>query len=156
MKNRYLAACLLLAGCAGPVSTTGPEAMSEDLREVRETIEGFEDALRAGDFAKVSSLLHADVLVLESGGAERSREEYLATHARADAEFLKGVTSSEGTSSVRVSGELAWATNTSQLRFERDGKARGADAAETMILQRGPEGWKIVHIHWSSRPLEVR
>lgn len=155
MKIRHWAACLMLVGCAGPQAATGPGEGDEpaDQRAVRETVEGFEAALRDGDFARVSELLDPDVLVLEAGGAERSREEYLASHARADAEFLKGARRGESQSAVQVheSGDFAWATTTSQLELDRDGKTAVVDAAETMILRRTDDGWKIQHIHWSSR-----
>src|SRR3546814_14196260 len=53
-------------------------------------VDDFARALAAGDLSTVETLLDADVLVLESGGAERSREQYLGHHAVSDARFLKG------------------------------------------------------------------
>ena len=154
MKNKALAAATLwLIGCAG-LQVSGwaaAEDGSADDQAVSKTIASFEAALRAGDFARVSTLLDPHVLVLEAGGAERSREEYLAEHAKADADFLKGVRSDESRNAVKVAGDVAWSTKTSVLQFERDGKPAAVNAAETMILRRGPDGWKIVHIHWSSR-----
>src|SRR3546814_6689524 len=42
-------------------------------------------ALSSGDLDTVKALLAPEVLILESGGAERSREEYLGHHAISDA-----------------------------------------------------------------------
>jgi ketosteroid isomerase-like protein len=153
MKIRHLAGCVLLAGCAGQqaANRSGDAAMAQDMREVEEAIQGFESALRAGNFEAVAAWLDPNVLILESGGAERSREEYLASHARADAEFLKSVRGTENASTLKIRSDLAWATKTSELHFDREGVPAVADAAETMILRRGPDGWKIVHIHWSTR-----
>jgi uncharacterized protein (TIGR02246 family) len=154
MKNKVLAAAALgFIGCAGlqASSRAAAEDGSADSRAVSETIASFEAALRAGDFDRVSALLDPQVLVLEAGGAERSRDEYLAEHAKADAEFLKGARVEEGGSAVKVLGDAAWSTKTSVIQFEKDGKPGAVNAAETMILRRGPDGWKIVHIHWSSR-----
>ncbi len=47
--------------------------------------ERFNTALSSGDLTTVEALLAADVLILESGGAERSREEYMGHHAASDA-----------------------------------------------------------------------
>jgi ketosteroid isomerase-like protein len=33
----------------------------------------------------------------------------------------------------------------------KDGKEATMLSTETMVLRRGTSGWKIVHIHWSSR-----
>ena len=47
--------------------------------------ERFNRALSSGDLATVEALLAADVLILESGGAERSREEYICLLYTSDA-----------------------------------------------------------------------
>jgi ketosteroid isomerase-like protein len=88
------------------------------------------------------------VQVLESGGAERSRAEYLQHHARADAEFLKGARVRVLRRTARAEGALAWVATESEL--EAGGKTHLG--TETMVLARSAGGWRIVHIHWSSRP----
>jgi ketosteroid isomerase-like protein len=149
MKHAFMmAAALYLVACAG---TPAGEDDPADVRAVRETIRGFDAALRAADFDRVSALLDPEVVVLEAGGAERSREEYLAEHARADAEFLKRARSLETGNEIHVAGDAAWSTKTSVMQFDRDGKPATVHSAETMILRRGPDGWRIVHMHWSSR-----
>lgn len=154
MKNKLLnAACLCLAAAlASPANGFAAPPPDPDTREVGEAIDAFNNALRAGDLEAVSRLLDPHLIVLESGGAERSREEYLAEHAKADAAFLQAARSGDKVTAVKVVGDVAWTTSTATLEYERDGKTRAADTAETMILRRQPEGWKIVHIHWSSHP----
>src|SRR3546814_15502137 len=65
------------------------DVCSSDLAAVA-VAERFNSALSSGDLATVEALLAADVLILESGGAEHSREEYMGHHAVSDAAFLKG------------------------------------------------------------------
>lgn len=115
-------------------------------------VERFGKALAAADFKTVESLLDADVLILESGGAERSRAEYLGHHAISDAQFLKGAHSQLKRRRARVEGDLAWVGSESELHASKDGKPLTLLSTETMVLRRTPEGWRIVHIHWSSRP----
>ena len=50
--------------------------------------ERFNAALSSGDLATVGSLLAPDVLILESGGAERSRELYVVLLVVIDCVFL--------------------------------------------------------------------
>jgi len=116
-----------------------------------EVVEQFSQALQTADFNRVGELLSEDVLILESGGAERSREEYLGHHAIADALFLKGAHVQVKQRAARVEGPLAWVGTESELHATKDGKALTLLSTETMILKKTDAGWRIVHIHWSSR-----
>jgi uncharacterized protein (TIGR02246 family) len=115
-------------------------------------VERFGKALAAGDLNTVSALLDPDVLILESGGAERSREEYLGHHAKSDAAFLKGSHMQMQRRTARIDGPLAWVGTLSELHATKDGKPLTLLSTETMVLRRSDNGWRIVHIHWSSRP----
>lgn len=113
--------------------------------------ERFNTALSNGDLATVGSLLAADVLILESGRAERSREEYLGHHAVSDAAFLKGAHRQLLRQRARGAGEFAWVGTESELHAQKDGKPLTVQSTETMVLKQTADGWRIVHIHWSSR-----
>src|SRR5690606_5559053 len=113
--------------------------------------ERFNTALSSGDLATVEALLATDVLILESGGAERSRDEYMGHHAVSDAAFLKGAHRQLLRRRTRTGGEFAWVGTESELHTQKDGKPLTVLSAETMVLKQTAEGWRIVHIHWSSR-----
>lgn len=115
-------------------------------------VERFGQALAAGDLKTVATLLDADVLILETGGAERSREEYLSHHAISDAKFLKGAHSELKHRRARIAGDLAWVGSESELHASKDGKPLTLLSTETMVLKKTGADWRIVHIHWSSRP----
>ncbi len=115
-------------------------------------VERFSKALAAGDLKIVEALLSADVLILETGGAEHSREEYLGHHAIGDAKFLKGTHSEIKNRTARIDGSLAWVGTESELHASKDGKPMTLLSTETMVLKNTTAGWQIVHIHWSSRP----
>ncbi|MFZ5635582.1 MAG: YybH family protein [Pseudomonadota bacterium] len=115
-------------------------------------VDRFGKSLASGDLKAVGGLLDPAVLILESGGAERSREEYLGHHAIADAAFLKSAHQQIRRRTARISGDMAWVGTESELHATRDGKATTMLSTETMVLMRTSEGWRIVHIHWSSRP----
>lgn len=121
-------------------------------KAVVNTVAQFSKALQGGDLKRVGELLAEDVLILESGGAERSREQYLGHHAISDSAFLGGAHVQVKQRTVRVSGNLAWVGTESELHATRDGKAMTLLSTETMVLKKGAAGWRIVHIHWSSRP----
>lgn len=114
--------------------------------------ERFGAALKAGDMKAVTALLDPQVLILESGGAERSREEYLGHHAISDAAFLKDTHSQLLRRSARRDGDTVWIGSESELHASKDGKPLTLSSTETMILRQSGSDWRIVHIHWSSRP----
>lgn len=105
--------------------------------------------LAAADGAGPAELA-AEALILESGEAELSAEEYLAGHARHDHEFLKSATIERKHRRSQASGDLAWVATVATLKVLKDGRPLTISSTESMVLRRGAEGWKIVHIHWSS------
>ncbi len=133
-----------------------PAAPSQDVpsaaQDAVSVVERFQQSLVAGDLKTVESLLSADVLILETGSAERSRDEYLGHHAISDAQFLKGTHSQIKRRTARVDGGLAWVGTESELHASKDGTPMTLLSTETMVLKNTPAGWQIVHIHWSSRP----
>ncbi len=115
------------------------------------TVDRFFAALKAGELEKAGAELDPRVIILESGGAERSAAEYLGGHAKGDAAFLKDAHHSLTHRTARVSGGLAWVASESELHVQKDGKPAVIASTETMVLRSSGTGWKIVHIHWSSR-----
>jgi ketosteroid isomerase-like protein len=115
-------------------------------------VERFGAALANGDLATAESLLDPEVLILESGGAEQNRAEYMGHHAGADAKFLRDAIVHPGRRRVHVEGDLAWVGSESELQAKADGKPLTLLSTETMVLRRQQGAWRIVHIHWSSRP----
>jgi hypothetical protein len=72
------------------------------------TVERFSSALGLGDSVKAGAELDPNVIILESGGAERSRDEYLGGHAKSDAAFLKTAMIMLRHRTAQASGDLAW------------------------------------------------
>lgn len=112
------------------------------------TVNAFRLALERGNEGAALELLAPELLVYESGDQNRTRGEYAAHHLTADMAFL-------AKSRVRVldqrasgDGALAWVATRSRITWP-SGDLVGT---ETMVLRREPDGWRIVHVHWSSRP----
>lgn len=128
------------------------EATSADGAGAVAVVEQFGAALAKGDLPAAEALLDPQVLILESGGAEQSRAEYMGHHAGADAKFLRNAEVHPGKRRVRVEGDLAWVGSESELHAHENGKPITLLSTETMVLRRHDGAWRIVHIHWSSRP----
>lgn len=136
---------------AGRATSAPSTEVPVDARSAVEAVDRFSTALAAGDLVAAGAELDPKVLILEAGGAERSAEEYLGGHAKGDAAFLKQAHVQLLRRTAAVHGDLAWVASESELHVSRDGKPVTVLSAETMLVRRGVGGWRIVHIHWSSR-----
>lgn len=130
-------------------------AQSRDPEEasVRKVVADFHAALERGDSAAALALLLPGVVILESGGAE-DLAEYRSHHLKADIEFARAVPSVRTVRSVTVRGVMATVAGTSTTQGEFRGRAVNSAGAELMVLEKGPDGWRISAIHWSSRRRE--
>ena len=99
-------------------------------------VERFSSALSAGDLAKATAELDPDVLILESGGAENGRAEYLAGHAKSDAAFLKAARISLKARTAQASGDLAWVASESEIHAVKAEKMLMIDSTETMVVRK--------------------
>lgn len=134
------------AGMPAFVQDIGPGAA-----EPVEVVDQFSAAIRAAKLDQAARLLDEKVLVLESGGSERSRDEYLGEHAIADAAFMQNAKQQPRFRRARVEGAMAWVGTESIVTHDSDGKKELVRSTESMVLRKAADGWKIVHIHWSSR-----
>lgn len=124
-------------------------------KEAVAVVEAFSAAIQGVRIDEASGLLDPSVLVLESGGSERNRDQYLAEHAQADAEYMKDARQELRYRQARVVGDIAWVGSESVISRDKDGKPSSSLSTESMVLRKTAQGWKIVHIHWSSRPAPV-
>lgn len=123
---------------------------SPDSLAVVGAVDAYHTALAAGDSSTVAALLAPEAIILESGGVE-TRAEYLGGHLRGDIAFAAAVPRQRGPIHVRVAGDVAWATSTSVAQGTYREREISSLTAELMVLVRGPAGWRIAAIHWSSR-----
>ncbi len=120
--------------------------------EAVKVVDAFADAIKGARIADAGKLLDEKALILESGDSERSRDEYLDHHAIADAAFMQGAKSQLRYRQAGAEGNMAWVGSESTLETKKDDKPVVIMSTETMVLRKGPAGWRIVHIHWSSHP----
>jgi ketosteroid isomerase-like protein len=142
-------------GCAAaqPSIVVAPDTQDAPAQPALAVVEGFERALADGDRDTALALLAPDLRVFESGHAERSRDEYAASHLDADIAYLKTARSALKSRTVHMSSDSALVLSETEVRSERNGKPTTRAVLETLLLRRTTEGWRITHIHWSSREI---
>lgn len=119
--------------------------------EAAMTVDAFHAALEARNTDAALALLAPDVMIFEEGGAERSRDEYASHHLVSDAAFASATEATVARRSGRAAGDVAWITSEGRTAGEFSGRAVDRLTTETMVLRRHADGWRIHHIHWSSR-----
>lgn len=153
-RHAALIALLLCSRLAFAVEPSPKLDVPASARPAAAVVDQFSAALTSGDLAQAGAMLDPNVIILESGGAEHSATEYLEGHAKDDAQFLAGSHHVLNRRTARATGDVAWVASESELHVEKDGKPLGLASTETMVLRSGKDGWKIVHIHWSSRTIK--
>ena len=153
--------CLVGAGLAlPPLALAHPVAASTETKaapltgaaaEAARVVDAFHAALKAGETGRAASLMAPGVLVFEAGGAEASKAAYGAEHLAADAAFEKTAVEEILRRTGAAAGHSAWIATEGRVRARTGEKVTDRLTTETMILARTADGWRIVHVHWSSR-----
>lgn len=118
--------------------------------EVRQVVDAFKNRLRTGDGEAALELLHPDVRIYEGGHAE-SREQYGSGHLAADMEFLGAVEMSASREQVIPGRDMVLYISEGTASGEFRGRTIDTHSTETLVLVLTDAGWRIRHIHWSSR-----
>ncbi len=113
------------------------------------TVTQFHQALRSSDVKLANSLLSKDVLIYESGNAERSSLEYASGHMLADMKYLSSIQSELIEHQVKIYGDVAISTSQSKNIKSVAGKSTESISMETIVISKINGQWLITHIHWS-------
>lgn len=116
-------------------------------------VDAFSAALRTGDATAVQRLMAPDVIIAESGGVERSFDEYAGHHLPGDMAFTAAVAFTLQQRDVIVDGDMATVISRSEVHGQYRDRQIHSNSMETMVLRRTHGQWRIVHIHWSSSPI---
>jgi ketosteroid isomerase-like protein len=149
----FLALAFTAAVAAQPSVVAAPDTHDTPTQPVLAVVESFERALADGDRTAALAQLAPDLRVFESGHVEASRDDYAASHLDADMAYLKTAQTTLKTRSVSASTDSALVLSETEVRSQRNGKPTARAGLETMVLHRTAEGWRITHIHWSSRDI---
>jgi len=144
-----LAALLLFPGM--PVLAEPALQRGAEDGESQRAVEAFHAALAHGDAAGAASLLDDTAVIYEEGEAETSKSQYVASHLPADIAFLRTIRETIINRVGHADGDLAWVATQGHMSGRIKDKTIERDTTETMVLRHTPAGWRIVHIHWSSK-----
>jgi mono/diheme cytochrome c family protein len=138
------------AGDAAPAAAGASAPLSGAAAEAAKIVDRFQTRLQRGDTAGAAQLLDPAVLIFEGGAAEKSRAEYASHHLGADSEFLGKATVRPLARAGDAGDRLAWIATESEITTT-GARPLKLVATETMVLEKTSQGWRVAHIHWSSR-----
>lgn len=148
MKRRL--ALAIAALCVTATSARAQEPATPDEAAIRAVVLGFKAALAAGDSTAAIGYLHPDLVVYEAGHAE-SLSEYRSGHLAADMEYAAAVATQPIEQGLIVREGMAMWVSEGESKGEFRGRQVESHGTETIVLIPTDAGWKILHVHWSSR-----
>ena len=113
-----------------------------------QTADAFHAALVSGDKGFVASVLAEDVVILESGHAQKSRAEYMSGHMISDMAFLAGIDRELLDRNASEAGDLAWVITHSRMTGTYNDTEIDMRSREMLVMRRNGTAWEIELIHW--------
>ncbi|MEQ1439693.1 nuclear transport factor 2 family protein [Fontimonas sp. SYSU GA230001] len=148
MWSGWLAGAVAAVVHAGAVAAAEP-AQGDDAATARAVVEDFHRALAEGYREGVLRLVDPRVVIFETGYVDVDRDNYAGAHLDNDLLYAAQVKREVIHSEATVTGDIAVVLTQSRNAGEFLGAKLDLENTETMVLRRGSDGWKIVHIHWS-------
>lgn len=130
-----------------PAPTQGDAAASEAV----EVVDTFMLELGKGQLERARQLMAPEAIVLADGRVLGNRDTYIDGAAKADVAALGSVQRELMRRDAHAGPNFSWVMSELRLRGPSAARGQGDVVVETMLLARRGNGWKIVHIHWSSR-----
>ena len=146
MRSLFRAIILVILLITNSIVLAGSRALSAE-----ETVDSLYAALKTANTELIRTILDPEVLIFESGGVEASLEEYESHHMGADMVFMANMNREIISRKVIEQGDICVVATQATLSGSYHDKPIDSKSTETLVLQRKEQGWRITHIHWSSR-----
>jgi len=134
-----------------PSQASAPQRSPADAA-AEQVVNAFMADLAGGQLDAARQLLTPDAIVMANGQVLGNRDGYIDGAAKGDAAALRVTQRDLLHRDVKTTADLGWVLSEKRLRGAQGPQGpREIVVTETMLLARTTAGWKITHIHWSSR-----
>lgn len=137
------------------LKTTTPTmaaTQSPDATAAEGVVNTFMADLASGQLDAARQLMTTDAIVMANGIVLGDRDGYFNGPAKGDIEALRNTQRELLHRSVKTGGDMGWVVSEKRVRHAgTDQGPREIVVTETMLLAKTAGGWKISHIHWSTR-----
>lgn len=151
-----LAAVLVLgSGSLTALTANAAQAPAGDAASVAAWLQGYDAAFMARDLAKLGTFYHPDVTIYEGGGINNGWADYRDNHLGPELKAFQDLQFAHSNTRVTMlaGGDAAYATSRYIIKAKMGDRLIDSEGLETLLLVKGPDGWKIRHSHTSSRPV---
>lgn len=145
---------LALGAHGQPETAAKPEVPDGQKPEaqVLDVLSRYQAAMEARSVEKLSEVMHREVLVLEGVYKNVGWPDYRDNHIGPEMkEWKEFKTLGRTVIEAAVHGDAAYAVQEATYSIVTGEKTVTLAAAETFVLQKGVEGWKIKHVHFSGK-----
>ena len=152
LATSFFLSTLIAAPALAQPTQSAPAQSAPVANEATQVVENFMDALTNGRLEVARQYMTPGAVVIANGTVLGTRDGYIDGAAKADAVAMKSVRSRELLHrDAQIGAQLGWVVSEKRMIGEGAGELRAMVLTETMLLAKTPSGWKITHIHWSSR-----
>ena len=125
---------------------------AQEARLPTEIVDNFHRALKAGDTGRVLSMMDRELIVFEYGVADLKLEAYAFAHLPMDMDQAARTQWELQTRRMGGAGDERWVLSTYHVTGPAGANTPAIDqtTAETVILRRIGDGFRIAHVHWST------
>lgn len=128
------------------------EAEPKSEAPVLEVLSRYQAAMEARSVEKLAEVMHPEVLVLEGVHKNVDWPDYRDNHIGPEMkEWKEFRTLGRTVIEAAVNGDSAYAVQEATYSIVMAEKTVTLAAAETIVLRKGPDGWKIKHVHFSGK-----
>lgn len=110
----------------------------------------FRNAMHEGEIATALRMLAPEVLIVDAGREDRSRDAYAAGALKRDIAHYGAYYVAVLSQDSAERGDTAWVTTRTRYLSKAAENAVEFVGTETLVLHRLAGGWKIVHVHRSA------
>lgn len=150
--KRSPALCLVCSALISfAAATLSMPCAGQGARLPTDAVDGFHAALKRKDTAGALSLLERGLVVFEFGAVDPTVEAYAQQHLPFDIDAAAATQWTVLTRRTGGDGNDRWVLTTYKVTGkDASGAAIDQTALETAILRRSGDGFRIVHLHWST------
>lgn len=131
---------------------TVAKAQSDEVK-IKELLNNYKSAIEKLDATGTEKLFTATSQVIESGSVEGTYAHYLEHHLGPELKDFTSFAFDNYKVDVTVSGDFAYAVETYNysIVLKKDNSEHKRKGVATSVLIKEEEGWRITHMHNSSR-----
>jgi ketosteroid isomerase-like protein len=134
-----------------PSQASAPQRSPADAA-AEQVVNAFMADLASGQLEAARQLMTPEAVVMANGQVLGNRDGYIDGAAKGDADALRVTQRDLLHRDVKTSADVGWVLSEKRLRGAQGPQGpREIVVTETMLLAKTAGGWKITHVHWSSR-----